>query len=86
MNTKVNLNDKVKFQITEYGKKILEKYFVKLEEYYKVPKDSVNHLRGKFSKELIEMSLWEFMSIFGEYCYCGAENSCENNEIEICQN
>lgn len=86
MKLKINLNDKVKFQITKHGKKKLEEYFLKLEEYYKVPKDSVNHLRGKFSKELIEMSLWEFMSIFGEYCYCGAENSCENNEIEICQN
>lgn len=86
MKLKINLNDKVKFQITKHGKKKLEEYFLKLEEYYEIPKNDVNYLREKFSKEIVEMQLWEFMSIFGKSCYCGAENICENNEIEICQN
>ncbi len=81
---KVNLNDTVKFCITEHGKKILEQYFSKLEEYYNLPKDSIDYLREKFSKDIIEMQLWEFMNIFGSAQYCGADSISEKNIIEIC--
>lgn len=31
------------------------------------------------------MQLWEFMNIFGNAQFCGADAISENNEIEICQ-
>lgn len=81
---KVNLNDTVKFRITEHGQKILNVYFIKLEEYYKLPKDCVDYKKEKFSKDIIEMQLWEFMNIFGSAQHCGADSISEKNTIEIC--
>lgn len=81
---KVNLNDTIKFRVTEHGQKILNTYFIELEEYYKLPKDCVDYEKEKFSKDIIEMQLWEFMNIFGNAQFCGADAISQNNEIEVC--
>ena len=81
---KVNLNDTIKFQITEFGRKVLNKHFVKLKEHYNIPDHLIDHLKEKYSSETIEMVMWEFMNIFGNDSYCGGENYCKDNVIEIC--
>lgn len=83
---RVNLNNTVKFRITKFGKETLQKYLTKLKDYYFMPDSVIDSLKEKYSKEYIEMQLWDFMNIFGPVCKIGAENFSIDNEVEICPN
>ncbi len=82
MRVIINLNDKVKFKITEFGKKALQDYLIKLKDHYSMPDFVIERLKEKYSKEDIEMCLWDFMNIFGPVSKLGTDNICKDNEIE----
>ena len=77
-----NINDCVKFKLTDYGKDVYYHRF-----------DSLNELAGKEvvkpsypkidSEGYSEMQLWHFMSIFGSHIFNGGPLVIENNRIYI---
>ena len=69
MKVRINLNEKVKFKLSEYGKEIYRHRF----EYNKEPKlDDDGYM---------EMQLWAFMNIFGEHMIMGISEVLKPLEI-----
>lgn len=76
----VNLNDYVKFKLTDSGNKIIEKYRLKLSEMInqEVSRDVV----VKTDENGFEyMTLWEFMKVFGDHFHNGANPVVEDNNL-----
>jgi len=84
---KININDNIKFKLTKHGKKVLldwvedafklyedDKICMDLKE---VSKSFVNPIGNGYH----EAQLWQFMNIFGEKIYNGAEPVIKNNAI-----
>jgi len=77
-----NINDYIKVKLTKHGQKIHISYYEKFDTY------GVNK---KFYKPEIdnegytEYQLWEFMNIFGEHMFNGADQLIENNLIYFIQ-
>lgn len=76
----INLNDTVKFKLTDYGKEIwyhqyddLNKFFTIEPEYPKVDEDGYTY-----------MQLWSFMKLYGKHIYMGSKNVIEPLEL-ICE-
>lgn len=77
---RVNLNNTVKFRITEFGKRQI----IKFTEKYNFSEEIVKSIKEKWNdKYWVEIQLWEFMNIFGSASYNGSENICIDNEVEI---
>ena len=69
MEVRINLNEKVRFKLSEYGKEIYRHRF----EYNKEPElDDDGYM---------EMQLWVFMQTFGEYMVMGMSEVV--NPLEI---
>ena len=68
---KINLNDWIKGKLTPYGKEVYTRFFDGLPENIEVP-DVYTDTQG-----LSKFQLWEFIEIFGQYIYMGAENVIE---------
>ena len=88
MEVKINLNEPVKFKLTDYGKDI---YYHQLDELNEL----IKQRRGKINcGKLIEptmpevdeegytkMQLWYFMNTYGKYMEMGCNNIVESLEI-----
>lgn len=76
MEIKTNLNEKVKFKLTDYGKDIYYHQFDDLNEI--IIKNGGKPIEPKFPKEdengYCEMQLWELMNLYGNYILMGAQN------------
>lgn len=80
-NFMVNINDKIKVKLTEYGRSILEKDVT----------DTLSRLKGFNISEYspyrtdaegyTEFQLWNFMHIFGPYFWDGCPHIIEHDEI-----
>ena len=84
---KINLNDTIKVKLTEYGLSIYyHRYDKILEEYPRLK----NTLRPKYpdvdNEGYTEFQLWDFISLYVDYMYCGAENVIDPIEIVVNDN
>lgn len=70
MKIEININQKVKVNLTEYGKEKLNQYF---EE---------NNIK-RFATDVYETQLWNLMQIFGDEMFNGSKQCFENNIIEL---
>lgn len=69
MEVRINLNERVRFKLSEYGKEVYRQRF----EYNKEPElDDDGYM---------EMQLWGFMNIFGEYMIMGISEVLKPLEI-----
>jgi hypothetical protein len=67
----MNINDGVRFKLTEHGKRIYEASSQSYHEY-----DDYCDEEGYYNEQL-----WVVMRIFGEHMYCGCKQVFVNNEI-----
>jgi hypothetical protein len=72
---KMNINDMIKFRLTEYGELLRQTYWLKLGIQ---PPVLVPDHQGR-----IEMQMWEVMHTFGPFLHMGGEQIIVNNEIII---
>lgn len=70
----INLNDEIRVQLTEHGKKLEEKYLSSLGDL---------DVKIKSFSEYRDFQLWEFMNVFGKHLWNGADQVIVNNEIEV---
>lgn len=80
---KINMNKTIKIKLTNRGKMILYEYWENKLKKHNSEKDVIEWVKSKIKKGYYEIELWQFMNIFGEHFYNGAEPISENNEIEI---
>ena len=72
---KINLNDKIKVKLTALGVQIHFNHYNKVNTDYKRQIIKLQNCRPVIDEEgYTEYQLWEFMNIFGNYLYNGAEN------------
>lgn len=78
---KINLNDKIKVKLTQYGK---ECYIQYLKEVLNITKDPyfLNEISEVKNNEYFYFQLWDFMYIFGNKMVMGCKQIIVNNEIE----
>ncbi len=84
MQVKINLNDKIKVKLTEYGQQI---YYQKLEDLNKTAGRKIvkPSFREKDADGYSEFQMHDFMNIYGEYMHCCAPNVIDPIKI-ICEN
>lgn len=74
-----NINETIFVKLTVYG---VEKY---LENYNKHPFDGIKDADFVYSKMneegYISFQAWDFMNIFGEHMFNGAQSCIQNNKI-----
>jgi len=85
---KFSINDTISVKLTDYGKVILHDYRKACAEGFgkiKIKPDriTVSQIETEMKKEYHEFKIWEFMSIFGKYCFIGGNNLCESDIIEL---
>jgi hypothetical protein len=84
VNLSININDKVKAELTPYGKSI---WIYSLEPYCTLPssKQYLKELKESMKvQNIYEFQLHELMQIFGSQLYNGNPNQCFiNNEIVL---
>lgn len=76
----VNLNEYVKFKLTEKGNEIIEKYFLELSEVTGI-EISKDIMVKKDENGYEYMQIWEFMKIFGDHFRNGQTAVTENNNL-----
>jgi hypothetical protein len=77
---KVNLNNYVKFKLTNKGNILLEKYRAELSEL--VGNDVPRDVLIKVDENGYEyMQIWEFMKLFGEHLHNGQTAIVEGNNL-----
>ena len=85
MNTTYNINHNIKVQLTDLGKAILKASDIITRQ--KLAMMDLIYLAQEPDEDgYVEMSLWEFMSIFGTHLSNGAPPVLEKNEIIFCSN
>lgn len=78
-----NINDYIKVKLTGLGVSIHTEYYMKYLEYF--PMFRYAELVPYVDSEgFTKYQLWEFMNIFGEHMYNGAEQVIEKNLIYFC--
>lgn len=75
MNIAININNKVKVKLTDFGKSILDKEIHRLKQTYEVPDNYIPYETD--DNGYTEFQLWQFMNIFGNYLYNGATQVIE---------
>lgn len=80
---KINMNKTIKIKPTNKGKMILFEYWEKSFKKNDSKEDAIEWVKSKIQNGYYEIELWQFMKIFGEHFFNGAEPISENNEIEI---
>lgn len=79
---KVNLNDRIKVKLTDYGKSIHFKFYALVMKNIKLTTIKAIKCFPEIDKEgYTYYQLWEFMHIFGKHLYNGSEQVIEKNEI-----
>jgi len=77
-----NINDKVKFKLTDYGKRFLEGHLANERRQYGID------ARECYKPDCcgyIKMQMWEFMNLFGSTFEMGFRNQViVNNELIFC--
>lgn len=73
-----NLNDIVKFKLTDYGKYILDDYFKTQREKYGI---DAHELYEADWCGYIHLYLHDFMNVFGSHCVIGKPQIIERNEL-----
>ena len=83
MEVKINLNETVKFKLTDYGKDIYYHRFDKLNErIVKAGGRPIEPTMPEVDEEgYTKMQLWHFMNIYGKYMKMGCNNVVESLEI-----
>jgi hypothetical protein len=77
---KVNLNDYVRFNLTDKGNQLLEQYRKDLRKL--VGNDVPRDVLIKVDENGYEyMQLWDFMRIFGDHFHNGQKALTENNDL-----
>lgn len=73
-----NINDRVRFKLTPYGKSVLE-------EYLKAQRDKYGIDAHELYKEDccgdMRLHLHDFMNVFGGHCVMGSKLMIERNEL-----
>lgn len=65
----VNLNDFVRFKLTDYGKRVYDQWFIDLR---------IKPVELRIDKDgYTKMQLWQFMEIFGPHIHMWEENVIE---------
>ena len=70
----VNINDRIRFRLTDYGEQILRKWFLDL---------NLPHTEDKDENGWYDMQLWDVLNYFGAYVYMGNRQIFVQNEIEL---
>ena len=73
-----NINDKVKFKLTEYGAEVLEKYLKSQRDQYGI---DAHELYKSDCCGYMRLHLHDFMNVFGSSCVMGDPQIIENNEL-----
>lgn len=83
MEVKINLNEPVKFKLTDYGKYVYYHLFDGLNEIIKQRGGKpIEPTIPKVDDEgYTEMQLWYFMNIYGKHMNMGCNNVVESLEI-----
>ena len=83
MEVKINLNESVKFKLTDYGKDIYYHRFDESNEFIKqFGGKPIEPTMPEVDEEgYTKMQLWYFMYIYGKYMEMGCENVVEHLEI-----
>lgn len=81
MNISININNKIKVKLTDFGKSILDKEVNKLKQISGAPDNYTPYKTD--NNGYIEFQLWQFMNIFGSSLYNGAIQVIENNEMLV---
>lgn len=83
MNIKINLNEQVKFKLTDFGKDIYYHQFDDLNE--RIIKNGGKPIVPHFPKEdengYCEMQLWALMNLYGNYMILGQQDIFKPLEI-----
>lgn len=83
MEIKINLNETVKFKLTDYGKDIYYHQFDDLNK--RIIQNGGKPIEPHFPKEdedgYSEMNLWELMNLYGNYMLIGHQNVFKPFEI-----
>jgi hypothetical protein len=79
-----NLNDAVHARLTDRGMDILKQYYESLGDEFHQLYTFDEFLKSKLDDQgRVRFQLWDFMSIFGQYLYLGAEPVTVDNRIDI---
>lgn len=70
---KINLNDRVAFELTNYGKAI----------WYDFHRDLLRGTTFEIPPVPITTELWNLMAMFGPHLYCGSQQIFVNNELRL---
>lgn len=83
MEVKINLNERIKFKLTDYGKDIYYHQFDELNEFIKQHGGKpIEPTMPEVDEEgYTEMQLWCFMNIYGKHMEMGCNNVLESLEI-----
>lgn len=81
MNISININNKIKVKLTDFGKSTLDKEVNKLKQISGAPDNYTPYETD--DNGYTEFQLWQFMNIFGDYLYNGAIQVIENNKILV---
>lgn len=83
MEVKINLNEPIKFKLTDYGKDIYYHRFDEFNEFIKQHGGKpIEPTMPKVDEEgYTEMQLWCFMNIYGKHMEMGCNNVVESLEI-----
>jgi hypothetical protein len=78
-----NINDKVKFELTEYGKQFLEAHLAEERKQFGI--DAHDLYKPNYCG-YIKMQVWEFMNLFGPTFKIGFQDQViVNNELIFCE-
>lgn len=83
------VNDTILVKLSECGKVILRDHRTTHAEGFgsnikkKLDYVSLSAIETEMKKEYHDFQIWEFMSIFGKYCFVGGHNLCESDIIEL---
>lgn len=75
----ININDKIKVKLTDYGKELYRGYLAEINALIRLP---ISPRVLEFDENgYTTFQLWEFMNIFGSEMFMGNKNIIEDNEI-----
>jgi hypothetical protein len=73
-----NLNDRIRFRLTNYGKQVLEDYLKEQREKYGI---DAHELYKTDCCGDMRLHLHDFMNVFGSHCVMGESQIIEHNEL-----
>ena len=81
---RINLNETVKFKLTDYGKTL---YYHRYDDFIQM--SGTEFVMPHFPKEdeegYVTMQLWDFMNLYGPYMSMGSESVIQPLEIVLCE-